>query len=74
MTITIVPMTTKLGKLVTNLEGLLTIKLFSALISHVTNKINYIFPAGVPMATKLGRMKTYLDAILSIKSLAPFHM
>ena len=74
MTTTIVPITTKLGKMVTNLEGLLAIKFFSALISHVTNKNNYIFPTRVPIATELGSMRTYLDGILSIKTLAPFHM
>ena len=57
---TTMPMTTKLGRVVTYLEGLQIIKSDNAW--------------RVPIATKLGSMVTYLDGLLTIKSHDPLIM
>ena len=49
-------MTTKIGRMLTYLEGLLAIKSYNA----------YMSTARVLMATKLGRMVAYNDGLLSI--------
>ena len=66
-------MVTRPGRMVTYLEGLLTIKSFHCLIIGLQgqglNKNNYISTTRVFMATKLGRMITYLLPINSHDSL-----
>ena len=61
-------MATKIGRMVTYLEGFLTIKSRSDhrfLQSHITNK-NHISTTRLPMATKLGRIMTYFEGFLTI--------
>ena len=64
-------MTTVLGRMVTYLEKLLTIKSYEVLQNHLKNKIHYISATRVPMATKFGRMVAHLDELLPIKSHDP---
>ena len=67
-------MATKLGRMVTYLERLLTIKSYNTLIAwsrKVTNKDHYISNTTVFMATKLGRIMSYLNRLLPIKILVP---
>ena len=65
-------MTTKLGRMVTYLEALLTIKSHYALITwscKVTWQTKIIFSTTrLPMTTKLGSMVTYFDRFLLIIS------
>ena len=65
-----VPMATKLDRMVTYFERLLTIKSFYALITwscKVTKKkILYISITRVPMANKLGRIMISFDGLLPI--------
>ena len=63
----------KLGRMVTHLEGLPTIKSHSTLImlvlqSHVTIKNHYISTNIVPMATKFYWLVTFLERLQPIKS------
>ena len=73
---TIVPMTTKHGRMVTCLEGLPTIKSFSALIMWswkvMWQENHSISHTRVLTDTRRGRMITYLDGLLPIKSFDPF--
>ena len=65
-----VPMDTKLGRMVAYLVGLLTIQSFSVVLQgHGTND-KHMSPTRVPVV-KLGRMITYLDGLLPITSLDP---
>ena len=64
------PMATKLGRMVTYFEGLLTIKSFNALITW-SNEKHYISTIRVSMAT-LCRIVIYFDGSLPIKSHDPF--
>ena len=61
-----------IGKMVTYLEGILTIKLrhpdHVILQSQVTNKNHDISTTRVSMTTKLGAMVARLDRLLPIKS------
>ena len=64
-------MAIKLGRMLTYLEGLLTIELHNNLIKwflvgHVTNKKLYISTTKVDIATKFGRMVTDFDGFLSV--------
>ena len=59
-------MTTKLGRMVVHLDGLLPIKSHDPARSHDKLKLLYLHYA-VPMAMKLGRMVTYLEGLKSIK-------
>ena len=73
---TTVPMTTKLGRTVTYLNGLLPIKSLDPLITwscKVTWQAqdNYISPTIMPIATKLDRMMTYLRRLPPIKLFNP---
>ena len=65
-------MTAKLDRMVTYLEGLVTIKSHNTLITwscKVTWQENqYISTTNVLMATKLGKMMTYFERLLTIKS------
>ena len=65
-------MAMKLGKMVTYLDGILTIKLqhpdHVILQSQVTNKNHDISTTRVSMTTKLGAMVARLDGLLPIKS------
>ena len=70
---TTMPMTTKLGKMITYLDGLLTKEVHEHLISWScsmmwSTKTIIIFYIRVLIATKLGRMVTYLERLLTIKS------
>ena len=65
-------MATSLGRMVTYLEVLQTIKSNNAfnhvvLQGYVTNENHYISTARVPLATKLGRMVTYNDGLVHLK-------
>ena len=69
---TIVPMVTTLGRMVTYLELLLTIKLFNGLITwsckvtwHTKTIISPLLEWS--MITKIGRMMTYLEGLLPLK-------
>ena len=55
-------MATKPGKMVTNLEGLLTIMLLDLILYH------YISNVVMSIATRLGRMMTYLERLMPITS------
>ena len=55
-------MATKLGRLVTYLEGFLSIELLNLLATW-----QYIFTTAVPLATEPGRLVTYLEVSLPIK-------
>ena len=65
------PMATKLGRMVTDLEGLLHIKSHDTMITVLLrsfHKLNhYISSAIVPRATKLGRMVAYRKEPLPLK-------
>ena len=66
-------MTTKLGRMLTYLEGLLTIKSHNALIIwsckiYVTNENYYISATRVLMTTKVGRTVAYFESLLTMKS------
>ena len=71
--ITTVPIATKLGRVVTYLDGLLLIKLHDSLIMWSCEikwqtKIIFIFTTTLLMATKSGRVVTYFEGLLTIKS------
>ena len=70
-----VPMATKLDRMVTYFERLLTIKSFYALITW-SCKVTWqkIFITRVPMANKLGRIMTLLDGLLPIITHDPLIM
>ena len=55
-------MATKLGRLVTYLEGFLSIELLNLLATWY-----FIFTTAVPLATKPGRLVTYFEVSLPIK-------
>ena len=68
----ILSMATKLGRMVTYLKKLLTIKhlvLWSFGLARSRANKNHISPTRLPMATKLGRIIRYLIVLLPIKSL-----
>ena len=65
-------MVTKLGRVVSYLEGLLSIELldnfyYVVLQNHVTQKNHYTSIATVFMATKFDRTVTYLKGLMHIK-------
>ena len=71
---TAVPMTTKLGRMVTYLEGLLPIKSHDPLIlccSKITWQTKSIIPPLPHCLTKLDRMVTCLEGLAPIKSNEP---
>ena len=72
---TTMPMATKLGRMLTYLKGLLTIKSttpWSRGLAKSHNKRNrYTSTNRAPMATRLGRMVASLDGLLPIKSHDP---
>ena len=65
-------MTTKLGRMVAHLNGLLSIKLHDTLITWSCDFMwkakTIISPLPQPVSTNLGRMVTYLEGLLSKKS------
>ena len=68
-----VPMVTKLGRVVTYIEGLppknVTLQFDHVVLQdHVTHWNNYIFTTTVSKATKLGRVVTYHEGFSTIKS------
>ena len=75
ISITTVPMTTKISRMVTYFEECLLIFRkpfdFFALWDHVTNYNHYISTTAVPISSKLGRKVPYLDGLLPIKSYDP---
>ena len=65
--------TTKLGRMMNNLEGLLLIKLLDFLVicglARSRDKLNnYISTPTVPIVTKLGRGVTYHEGVPPIES------
>ena len=65
-------MANKIGRMVTYLDGLLTMKLFNILITWSCKVKNYyISSTKVPVTTKVDRMITYLDGLLPIKACEP---
>ena len=64
------PMATKLGRMVTYLEGLLPIKSHDTLTSWILRDHN-IFTITVPIATNRGRILTYLEGLAPRKLLDP---
>ena len=71
MSTIILPLATRLGRTVTYLEELFTIKSFNAHLTfqgYETKKYHYISTTRVSMATKIKKMITYLDRLLAIKA------